>query len=245
MRGSAEWHETVDLDQVERALGMFPGRQKSASQARGRQQAEKARPADVGRRFGHEQGAVGAGLLLHAAADHERVGAVRAGIAARAKRQAGNDPRRIIVLRQEMTPPRIGVALLRHRQDADRGMAFGDGADHLADRAIGRHRRMAAVMIARQIPKTRRLGAAQKPRPRTGFRAARSPPAFRARCAPPSRPAARRVARSEPAHDLRLARRLVRGDIVAFLAGRDPRHDFRPLDQQIVHPVVDRIDVAA
>ena len=53
----------------------------------------------------------------HPIASASRIGA---GVAARAERQARDDPRRVVVGRQQMRPPRIGFSCLRHRQDADR-----------------------------------------------------------------------------------------------------------------------------
>ncbi len=50
--------------------------------------------------LGDEERAVGAGLQLFAWADRQRVGAVAARVAARAERQAGDDPGGIVVLRQ-------------------------------------------------------------------------------------------------------------------------------------------------
>ncbi len=65
------------------------------------------------------------------AADRKRIGAV-----VRALPRAPNGSRAMTrgassVCRQQVPPPRIGFSFLRHRQDADRGLAFGDRSDHL------------------------------------------------------------------------------------------------------------------
>ena len=152
--------------------------------------------------------AVGAGLLLRAAADRQRVG-LAAGVAAGAERQPGDDPRRVLVRGQQMPPPRIGIALLRHRQNADRGPTLADGADHLADRAIGRHRRLAAVMVAGEIPEALRFGRGEDGDRKRGF----EPHRRRQQLAPDphDRRERQRAAMpgGEPAQDLRLARRLI------------------------------------
>ncbi len=201
--------------------------------------------------FDRQPGAVGAGLLLGAAADRQRVGAAAAGVAAGAERQTGNDPRRAVVVRQQMAPPRIGIALLRHRQDPDRSVALGHGADHLADRAIDRHRRVAAVMVAGEIPETLRFGRGKNRDRERGF----EPHGSRQHLAPDAHDARHRqraaVAGGEPAQDLSLARGLVERRIAVlladcdFLGGCDPADDISPLDQQIMQPVIDLVDVPA
>jgi len=42
----------------------------------------------------------------------------------------------------------------------------------------------------------------------------------------------------KPADDFGLAGRLISRPIVVFLAGRDQRHDLRPIDQQVLQLVV-------
>ena len=100
-------------------------------------------------------------------------------------------------------------------------------------------------MIARQIPKPLRVGRSENRDRERGF----EPHGRRQQFSPDTdhrryrqRPV---MARSQPSQDLRLAPWLIKGDIVAFLGGRDLRNNFRPRDQQIVHPVIDLVDVTA
>ena len=96
--GVGKLHKAIELEQIEGAVGIFPGREKGAGEAEGGQQPEKPCSADASQRFDGEKRAVGAGLLLHAAADHQRVTAVAASVAAVAERQAGDDPRGVVIL---------------------------------------------------------------------------------------------------------------------------------------------------
>src|SRR5271170_2973356 len=94
-------HEALYLDQIDGACGMFPRRKESAPEVCRGQQSEKPCPADVGRRFGGKESAVGAGLLRFAGPERQCVGAVAAGVAAGAKWQAGYDAGGVGVLREE------------------------------------------------------------------------------------------------------------------------------------------------
>jgi len=174
------------------------------------------------------------------------VAAFRACVAATAERQPRDYVRRRLAGREQMPPPRVGLLFLRHRQNPDRRPPLRDGADHLHRRAEGQHRRVAAVMIARDVPETR-------PRRREVDRDRKSAlhPGRRGEQFAPDpheagglhRPV---VAGDEAAQDLRLARRLMRCDAAAaLLAVGDPRDDCHALDQQILQPVIDLVDPAA
>jgi hypothetical protein len=185
-----------------------------------------------------------AARLLRAKADRQRVAAIGAGIAARAERQPRDDPRRLGVERQQVAPPRVAVAVLRQRQDADRDASVGDRADHLKGRLVRGHRRVAAVMIAREVPDPERFGRridanreralqlhgrgqqlAPNPHQRSGWEIVA-------------------LALHQPADNLRLARRNMRGEAaIAFLRG-DVGDDPQALDQQILQAVVNPVEAA-
>src|SRR5207244_2941751 len=114
--------------------GMLAGGKEGAVQSQARENVEGPAAADARRRFRRQESAIRTGLLLHPAADRKRIGAVAAGIAASAEREAGDDPRRVFIRGQKLTPPGISLTLLRHRQDADRRLTFGDRADYLTGR---------------------------------------------------------------------------------------------------------------
>src|SRR5579862_9095605 len=105
-------YEPVDLDQRIGRLVMVAGRHKRTAEAKPRQYREHPAAADVRRVFGGEQGAIVAGFPLCTAPNRERIAAVATGVAATAERQAGDNPRRLVISRQQMPPPRVGRSLL-------------------------------------------------------------------------------------------------------------------------------------
>src|ERR1700730_16608619 len=238
-------HEAVDFDQVDGTPGMLAGGKEGAVQPQRRENAEDSAAADVRRQFHREKRAIRTGRLLRPAPDRERIGAVAAGVAASAERQAGDDPRGVVILGHELTPPGIGLALLRHRQHADRGLAFADRADYLTGRAVSRHRRVAAVVVARQIPKALRFGRSKD---RDGKRRLQ-PHRRREHLAPhPNEGCHRQVPAvriDKAADDLSLPGRLESGESAVPLARRHHRDDLRPFDQKVVHLVIDLIEAVA
>src|ERR1700759_2376412 len=104
--------KTFEVDQMERALGFFTGGKNNTVEVRRRQALEQSRTACVGHRLGHEQGAVGAGLLLHAATDGESISVIAACVATNAEWEATDNPRGVIVLRSEIGPPGIRLGFL-------------------------------------------------------------------------------------------------------------------------------------
>ena len=98
---------------------------------------------------------------------------------------------------------------------------------------------LAAVMVAREVPKALRFGRREDGGGERRFKAYRG----REQLAPdahdtPAREQAA-VPGDEPADDLGLARRLIKRRSFAALGVRDLRHDLGALDQQVVQPVVD------
>ena len=206
---------------------------------------QHAAAADLHRILGGDQGAVAAARLLRPITDRQRTAAIGAGIAARTERQARHDPRRVVVGRQQMPPPRVGVAVLRHRQHADRDAPLGDGADHLKARLIGGHRGLAAVMVARQVPDAGRLGRRVDPRRERALQ----PHRRRQQLAPDAHQGAGGNVAASPldqaAQNLRLARRLIGRDAAGALLRRHPGDDLQALDQQILQAVVNPIEATA
>src|ERR1700676_2242635 len=101
-------------------------------------------------------------------------------------------------------------------------------------------------MVARDVPETLRFGR-RIDRDREG---ALQPGGRRQELAPHAYQCRRReramIARNEPADDFRLARRLVRGELViAALVRGDARENVYALDQEILQPVVNLVDASA
>ena len=144
-----------------------------------------------------------------------------------------------------MPPPRIGLALLRQRQDAGRRPALGHGEDYLLLRTIEGHRRLAAVMVARQIPQALGFGRREDGNRKRRF----EPYRRRQQLAPDPRHRGERqhaaMPGGKPPQDLRLARGLIERHIAALLADRHSADDLGPFDQQIVQPIVDLVDMPA
>ena len=76
----------VDFDQVDGTPGMLAGGKEGAVQPQRQENAEDPTAADVRRRFHRQERAIRTSLLLHPAADRERIGAVAARVAASAER---------------------------------------------------------------------------------------------------------------------------------------------------------------
>src|SRR5712671_1748641 len=72
----------------------------------------------------------------------ERAENRRARLTAPGERQSRDDARRARVVGDDEPPPWVSIVLARHGQDADAGLLVGDGADDLADRVVGGHRRV-------------------------------------------------------------------------------------------------------
>jgi hypothetical protein len=164
--------------------------------------------------------------------------------AARAERQPGENAGRAVVGGHDEAPPRVGVVLARHRQDADARLALGHGVDHLADRAEGGQRRIAAEMVAGDVPIAARLR-----RVNGDGEAGLQPDRRRQHLAPhPDQRGAREIAAMaihQPAQDHRLAARPQRGDLAGDLLPPDRRDDLGPLHQEIVELIVDLVDAPA
>jgi hypothetical protein len=161
------------------------------------------------------------------------------------ERKAGDHAQHRRVAGGEEAPPRFAIALAGHRQHAERRASVGDGTQHLAGRAEGGHPGMAAVMIARQVPKAGRLvrgadgdlqidldgeAAGQEFAPKTHQDRLREGSAMPGQ---------------QPAQDLRLAPGAQRRRRVLPFQLRDVLDHGRPRHQDVVQRVVEFVDAAA
>src|SRR6266567_877067 len=238
-------HKPLDLDQIDGTAVAAARSEKGAPQPLRREALQDPRTRDVRRAFDRQQGAVEAALLKHAPADCQCVGTIATGVAAGTEREAGDDLHRALVDRQQVAPPGVRFTWLWHRQDTNRGFPVGDGTDHLADGIIGRHWRVAAVVVPRQIPKPLPITRSEYSNRKRGLQPDRRrqhlPPHPNEGC---DREGAM-VTSDKSANDLDLACWLKRRLVAVFLAGRDHRHDLRPIDQKVVQPVIDLVETPA
>ena len=162
-RGSESGTKPSDLDQVDRLAATAARREEGASQPGGREQFRDAAAADVARRF-----------PPRARCGRDRSPAARRGrsparrrcrqraLPRRAERQPGDDPRRVVIA-STANAATTDRALLPAASARRRPSLFPSATARITwrGRPIGRHRRVAAVMVARQIPEPRPIGGAK------------------------------------------------------------------------------------
>ena len=191
-----------------------------------------------------QQSAVETAFLVAATSDCEGIG-IGTGIAAGTEGQSGNNPRRVLRDRQQMWPPGVGFSRFGQWQDAGSGFPAGNGANHLSRGIVRQHRRVAAIMVTRQIPEPRPIGRSEYGNRKRGLQpdggCQHLPPHANEVC--DGEGAA--VTSDEAADDLGLAGRLKRRLVAVFLAGCDQRDDRRPVDQQVLQLVVDLVQMPA
>ena len=187
----------------------------------------------------HEQRAVAD--AVGGAADDESV-VHAAGVATAGERQAGVDARTVDGAGQR-APPRLVVIAGGHSEDAGSVALLGERAQHFIRRAIGRHRHLAAVMVARQVPDT---GIVVGRRDRDGEFGLRHDRRAHELAPKPHQNADRQiagVASAEAAQDLGLAQRHLDAGVFFLLGGADFGDQVGAAHQQVVQLVVDLVDL--
>src|SRR6516162_5402960 len=140
-----------------------------------------------------------------------------------------------------MWPPWVDLAPYRQGQHTGRSLPICNCADHLIRRIASRLRRVTAIMVSCEIPKPWPIGGGEYGDRKRGLqphgRSQHLPPHANEVCDGEGAV----VASDKAADDLGFAGGLKCRLVSAFLVGCNHRHDFRPVDKEVLQLVVDLV----